>query len=294
MNSINVQRKSWKEVLKEDKPLLLPVAHDALTARLIQRAGFKAYQIGGFAVVGAMHAVPDIDLEHYGEKSGAVEKIISASPLPVMVDADDGYGDSKNVTRTVQEYAKMGVSALFIEDQAVPIKCGHMADKHIVPVAQMEDKIKAAVAARGAHDLFLLARTDAIQPEGIKHAIKRAERYLKAGADGVYLEGPTDKEQLEEIGKAFKGVPLATSVLERGGKTPWLSPAEFGALGYSMVLYPATIIFQVTHTIELALDNLRKGRQMQEDISVTMDQFEDIVDLQYWKGIEEKYGKSFE
>src|SRR3954447_22653120 len=108
MKAITYDRKSWKEALKDQSPLLLPVAHNALAARLIERAGFKAYQVGGFALVGAMHAVPDIDLEHFGEKSSAVENIIGASTLPVMIDGDDGYGDAKNVTRTVQEYIKMG------------------------------------------------------------------------------------------------------------------------------------------------------------------------------------------
>src|SRR5213080_3068979 len=108
---------SWRTVLEAAAPLILPSAHDALTARLIERAGFPAYQIGGFALVGAMHAVPDLDLEHFGEKSDIVEKILHASSLPVLVDADDGYGDAKNVTRTVQDYEAMGISAIFIEDQ---------------------------------------------------------------------------------------------------------------------------------------------------------------------------------
>ena len=145
MKAITIQRKSWKEALKDQKPLLLPVAHNALAARLIERAGFKAYQVGGFALVGAMHAVPDIDLEHYGEKGKAVEDIVSASTLPVMIDGDDGYGDAKNVTRTVQSYIRMGVSALFIEDQMAPKKCGHMSGQKVVPPEHMENKIKAAV-----------------------------------------------------------------------------------------------------------------------------------------------------
>jgi len=129
MKAINVKRPSWKETLKENAPLLLPVAHDALTARLIEIAGFKAFQVGGFAMVASMHAVPDVDLEHFGEKSNRVYDIIGASSLPVMIDADDGYGDVKNVTRTVLEYLRMGVSALFIEDQQPPKKCGHERQK---------------------------------------------------------------------------------------------------------------------------------------------------------------------
>lgn len=294
MNSIIAERITWKELLQSESPVLLPVAHDALTARLIERAGFKGFQIGGFALAGAMHAVPDVDLEHFGEKGMAIRNIIGATSLPVMVDADDGYGDVKNVTRTVQEYIRMGVSALFIEDQKLPIKCGHMGDKHIIETEKMVDKVRAAVAARGNHKFFLLARTDAIESEGLTSAMKRAEQYLKAGADGVYLEGIEDVKQLEEVGKVFKDVPLATSVLENGGKTPWLSPAEFKELGYSMILYPTTVIFQVAYAIQQAVQNLRAGMPIPKDKAVDMDQFLQIVDMEYWKNIEKKFGESYE
>ena len=294
MNAITMERRSWKDLLEKEKPLLLPVAHDALTARLIERAGFKAFQIGGFALAASMHAVPDVDLEHFGEKGMAVRNIISASQLPVMVDADDGYGDVKNVTRTIKEYIRMGISALFFEDQQLPIKCGHMGDKHVVPSEQMEDKIRAAVDARGAHDLFLLARTDAIEPEGLRKAIRRGEAYLKAGADGIYVEGIKNEKQIKEIGAAFKGVALATSVLENGGETPWLAPIEFGNLGYSMILYPTTIIFQVAYMIQDALTHLLHGKPIKKEQAVTMEQFLNIVDIDYWKTIENAFGKSFE
>ncbi|MGN6340162.1 MAG: isocitrate lyase/PEP mutase family protein [Ginsengibacter sp.] len=289
MNAITIERISWKELLQQEKPVLLPVAHDALTARLIEMTGFKAFQIAGFALAGSMHAVPDLDLEHFGEKGDAVRKIISASSLPVMVDADDGYGDVKNVTRTVMEYIRMGVSAIFIEDQKPPIKCGHMGKKHVVTAKHMEGKIKAAVDARQKHNLFLLARTDAIEPENLRHAIKRAEGYLKAGADGVYIEGITDKKQLKEVGSIFKGVPLATSILEYGGKTPWLPPEEMSALGYSMILYPTTVIFQVAYAIKRALGALRAGMPLDEKTAVDMGQFLDIVNIDYWREIENKY-----
>src|SRR5438874_5766082 len=190
MKAINVRGQSWKNILRAHAPLVLPSAHDALTARIIERAGFKAYQTGGFSLAAAMHAVPDVDLEHFGEKSDVVRKILTASPLPVLVDGDDGYGDAKNVTRTVHEYEAMGASALFIEDQVAPKRCGHMAGKQVIPAEEMEKKVRAAVAARQDPDFFIVARTDAIEPHGLDEAIRRAQRYLNAGADGVYLEGP--------------------------------------------------------------------------------------------------------
>lgn len=284
------KRKSWKAMLAAaDEPVQLPVAHDALTARLIELAGFDAYQIGGYALSGASRAIPDVDLEKFGEKKENAIAIIQASPLPVLVDIDDGYGDVKNVTRTIEEYIHIGASAVFMEDQKPPKKCGHMDDKKVVDTNVMIQKIKAAIAARDGRELFLLARTDAIDPEGLENAIDRAKAYLDAGADGIYLEGPKTLEQLETIGKEFKGIPLATSILEDGGKTPWVSPKELKEMGYSMILYPTTVIFQVTKTIERALRQLKAGKPVLKDQAVNMDQFMEIVDLPYWKAIEEQF-----
>ncbi len=287
MKDISFKRASWKSVLDTHRILALPVAHDALTARLIERTGFPAYQIGGFALVGSAHAVPDIDLEHFGEISQMVANIIPASRLPVMVDGDDGYGDVKNVTRTVQGYEFLGASALFLEDQQAPKRCGHMAGKKVIPVDMMVQKLKAAVAAKSRPEFFVLARTDAIAPHGLDDALMRGEQYLKAGADGVYFEGPTSVEQLETIGRNFKGVPLATSVLERGGKTPALTQKEFLKLGFSMVLYPSSVIFQATKSILIALETLKRDRPMSPQRSVDMDQFEDLMGLDHWRRIEQ-------
>lgn len=284
------KRKSWKAMLAgAGKPVQLPVAHDALTARLIELAGFEAYQIGGYALSGATHAIPDVDLEKFGEKKFSADWIIQASPLPVLVDIDDGYGDVKNVTRTVQEYLAFGASAIFMEDQQPPKKCGHMSDKKVVDTQIMVQKIKATIAARDGNDLFILARTDAIDPEGVDNAIERGKAYLDAGADGIYLEGPKTTEDIDKIGRAFKGLPLATSILENGGKTPWLSPDDLGQMGYQMILYPTTVIFRVVDTIQKALRNLKQGKPITASNAVDMDEFMQIVDLHYWAKIEEKF-----
>src|SRR5438874_3615029 len=289
MKAINVRRQSWKNILRAHAPLVLPSAHDALTARIIERAGFKAYQTGGFSLAAAMHAVPDVDLEHFGEKSDVVRKILTASPLPVLVDGDDGYGDAKNVTRTVHECEAMGASALFIEDQVAPKKCGHMSGKQVVGREDMVNKVKAACAARMSPDFFILARTDAIEPEGLKEAIRRGHAYAKAGADGIYIEGPRTKRELKEIGTSFKGVPLATSILEGGGKTPWLPPDELHSLGFSMLLYPTSILFRATKAIEDAAQDLLRGHRMPQKDAVNLKQFEEIVELSYWSKIEKQF-----
>jgi 2-methylisocitrate lyase-like PEP mutase family enzyme len=289
MQHISSERISWKEALDRESPLLLPVAHDALSARIIARTGFTALQIGGFAVEGSRHGVPDIDLTHYAERHAAVKDIIGATSLPIMVDCDDGYGDAKNVTYTVRGYEALGVQALFIEDQRAPKKCGHMNDKKVVSAETMGGKIEAAVAARQDDRLFILARTDALQPEGLDSALRRGERYLEAGADGIYVEGAESHEHLRAIGREFKGTQLATSVLENGGKTPWLPPKELGGMGFTMILYPTTILFRVTRAIERAAADLLAGRPLDRHEAVNMEAFEKIVDLEHWQRIEKSY-----
>jgi len=180
-------RKTWRKVLSESTPLLLPVAHDALTARLIELAGYPAYQIGGFALVGSRFAYPDIDLAQFGENSAVMRDTIAASSLSVLVDADDAYGDAKNVTRVVQGYEAMGASAIFLEDQQAPKRCGHMLGKKVVPAEVHAGKIRAAVAARHDTETFIMARTDALAPLGLNEALRRAELYLEAGPTGCTL-----------------------------------------------------------------------------------------------------------
>lgn len=290
MEHIASERISWKKALKRERPLLMPVAHDGLTAKILELAGFTACQIGGFAVAGSRFGLPDVDLTHFYERLAAARDIMAATQLPVLVDADDGYGDVKNVTHTVRNYISLGVQGLFIEDQEAPKECGHMDDKRVVPVEKMVEKIKAAVAAKEKREFFILARTDALAPEGVASAISRGEQYLKAGADGIYVEGPETKEQLREIGKAFRREQLATSILENGGKTPWLSPDEFGDMGYTMLLYPTSILFRATRAIQRAAADLRKGRQLNRKESVDMKEFLDIVELKHWQEIERKFG----
>jgi 2-methylisocitrate lyase-like PEP mutase family enzyme len=285
-----VIRPSWRKLLKQKKLIQLPAAHDALTAKLIEQAGFSAYQVGGFALDGGRFALPDIDLTRFGEKSEAVRVIIAASDLPVLVDADDGYGDVKNVTHTVRLYEEMGVSAIFIEDQKPPKRCGHMAGKEVVPPEEMAQKIRAAVSARRDKDsMFLIARTDAVEPNGLDDALRRCELYLKAGADALYVEAEHDEKQLARVARAFRGEWLVANMLEGGGKTPWLLPRHLGQMGYSMVLYPTTVLFQMTHAMKVALQNLRDGRQMDISRAVTMKEFEAIVDLPRWALIEGRF-----
>jgi 2-methylisocitrate lyase-like PEP mutase family enzyme len=272
------------------EPLLLPAAHDALTARLITRAGFRAYQVGGFALAGTRYAFPDIDLVQFYEENEAIRQIVAACPLPAVVDGGNGFGDVKNVTRTVRGYEELGVAAIFIEDQKSPITCGQMGKREVVSIREMEGKIGAALNARRNADTFFLARTDGRSAKDVNEAIRRGKAYRDAGADGLYIEGLRSYAELKRVGKALEGSPLATTMMEGGGQMPWVSPTEIHEAGFAMVMYPTTLLFQITRTLERALITLKSGKPMSSKASVDLDAFEDIVGLSSWRAIEEKFG----
>jgi methylisocitrate lyase len=205
----------------------------------------------------------------------------------VLVDCDEGYGDAKNITRIVRSYEAMGVSALFIEDQTSPKRCGHMAGKTVIPSGQMIEKVRAAVFAR--NEMFILARTDAIEPEGVDKALERAHAYLEAGADGIYVEGPRSIDELERVGRALGQAILATSVLEGGGVTPWLAPGELRDLGYAIILYPTTLLFRLIKATESALRALKEGKPLDKHDSIGLKDFEELVELERWGEIEDRF-----
>jgi 2-methylisocitrate lyase-like PEP mutase family enzyme len=278
---------TWTQALSKEKPLLLPAAHDALSARLIEQAGFTAYVIGGFPLLAARHALPDLGLAGFGEMQAGIKDIISASSLPLLVDADDGYGDVKNVIRTVQTYESMGAQALFMEDQVSPKRCGHLDGKEIVPQTVMTDKFKAAAEAKTNNETFLIARTDSLAVYGLDEALRRAEAYLMAGADGIFIEAPQTVEELEKIGAAFD-VPQMANMLE-SGRTPILSPTELGEIGFAMVSYPVTMIFRIVKTMQQALKDLQEGKLNLEGEGVGFDEFKEIIGLKEWSLLDEQY-----
>src|SRR5215467_9409665 len=282
---------AWKELLARSEPLILPCAHDALSARLIERAGFAAYAVGGYALVGARHALPDIGLVAFGEMSAGIRDIMAASSLPVLVDCDDGYGDAKNVARTIAGYEAMGVSAIFMEDQRAPKRCGHMAGKEVIDAEAMAGKLAAASAARSG-DLFIIARTDARAVHGLDEALRRAELYPKAGADGLFIEAPQSVEELARIGRTFQGVPQLANMVEGGGRTPVLPPDELYRLGFAMVAYPTSLIFRVARAIENALADLKAGRPAGKNDAVDFETFKDIVSLARWAEVERRSAAS--
>lgn len=279
-------RKPFRSLLAAEGPLILPGAHDALAARLIQRAGFPGFFIGGFGAVGARFGVPDIGLKSLGDLSQAVGDIMAASDLPVLVDADDGYGDVKNVVQTVHTYERMGVGALFLEDQRWPKRCGHLEGKSVVPVEQHEAKIRAAAQEKLNPETFLIARTDARAVTGLEDAMRRAERYLKAGADCIFIEALRTVEELERVGKAFDlqvANPLA------GGVSPILRPEEYFRLGFKILPYGIDLILRVTRAMQLALEDMRSGKFALLGTGATLQEYLQVVGFEDWTRIETAY-----
>jgi 2-methylisocitrate lyase-like PEP mutase family enzyme len=193
---------------------------------------------------------------------------------------------------TLQSYEAMGVDAIFIEDQIAPKRCGHMAGKDVVPAQEMAAKIRAAVGSRRSPDFFIIARTDARAVHGLDEALRRGELYLEAGADGLFIEAPQSVQELERIGRAFQGVPQIANMLEGGGQTPVLPPAELSRLGFAMAAYPTTLIFRVARTIEKALADLKAGRPANNADSVDFAGFKDITDFANWARIEDQHKRS--
>ena len=280
---------TWKALLNRNEPLLLPCAYDALSARLIERAGFSAYAVGGYQLVGARYALPDIGLVGYGEMSAGIRDIMTGSSLPVMVDCDTGYGDVKNVSHTIQGYEAMGVAAIFMEDQVAPKRCGHMAGKAVIDAHHMAAKIRAAAGGRRSKDFFIVARTDARAVHGLDEALRRGEMYLEAGADGLFIEAPETVEELEKVGRAFQGVPQLANMVEGGGQTQVLAPAELYRLGFNMIAYPTTLLFRVARTIETALAGLKAGTPHSDRNGVDFADFKDIVGFNEWARIDDEY-----
>ena len=267
--------------------LVVPGAHDALSARLIEKIGFEAYFIGGFPAVGARYGVPDIGLKGFGEISACVRDIMAACSLPVFVDGDDGYGDVKNVVHTVQSYERMGVSAILIEDQQWPKRCGHVAGKKVVPAGLAEAKIRAACAERLNPETWILARTDARAVYDLDEAMRRAEGYIRAGADGIFIEAPCSVKELEIIGEAFDVPQICNPLM--GGHTPILSMAELAALGFNCAVLGLDTLMHAAKAVEAVLVDMKTGRFAHRNDGMDFEEYKKLVGYDNWASIDERF-----
>jgi len=280
-------RQIINKAVKEKRLLTVPGAHDALSARLIQKIGFETYFIGGFPAVGARYGVPDIGLKGFGEISAAVRDIMSACDLPAFVDADDGYGDVKNVVHTVQTYERMGVSAILIEDQQWPKRCGHMVGKKVVPTELAEAKIRAACSERIFPETWILARTDARAVFDLDEAMRRAERYIRAGADGIFIEAPRSIEELKRIGRAFNVPQICNPLM--GGHTPILSIAELGALGFNAAVLGLDTLMHAAKAIEAVLIDMKSGKFARRNDGMDFEEYKKLVGYDKWESVDERF-----
>jgi carboxyvinyl-carboxyphosphonate phosphorylmutase len=243
-------------MLRGREPVLAPGAYDALSARMVEQAGFPAVYMTGFGTSASVLGRPDVGLLTMSEMVGNARRITQAVDVPVIADADTGYGNPLNVIRTVQEYELAGVSAIHIEDQVAPKKCGHMENKQVIPAAEMTEKIRAAVEGRTSDDFLIIARTDARAVEGLDAALRRARAYREAGADTLFIEAPQTEEEIAQIARAFTNVPLLFNWAE-GGKTPPMRLEQLQELGYRIIIFPISTLLAATKALGEVLAEMK-------------------------------------
>lgn len=245
-----------RDLLARPAMVVIPGATDALTARLAQEVGFPAVYATGAGIANSLLGLPDVGLTTMTEIVDQVRRMVDAVTLPIIADADTGWGNPLNVIRTVGEFERAGVAGLQLEDQVSPKRCGHFAGKEVIPAGEMVQKLRAAATARDNPDLVLIARTDSLATHGIEEAIARGRAYAAAGADLIFVEAPTTREQLALLPRAVPA-PLVVNMTE-GGVTPLLDAGELAALGYKVVLYPNTALRVAMQAVREALARLRE------------------------------------
>ena len=263
--------------------LIMPGVYDALSAKIAARAGFEVTFITGYSLSATLLGEPDFGLLTQTEVVSAAQRICSVIDIPVIVDADTGYGNAINVIRTVQDLIRAGAAGMFLEDQVWPKRCGHMRGKQVIPLEEQLNKLRAAVEARGQNDFFIVARTDSRQALGLDEAIKRGIAFKNTGVDAVFIEAPESKEEMREIAKHVKG-HLVANMLERGA-TPLMGPEELKELGFDLVVWPLAPLYSVAKSLTDVYTTLRKEGSTLSilDRLMPFDEFNGIV------GLNEKY-----
>ncbi len=238
-----------KQRLAQPHPLLAPGVYDALSAHLAQTAGFEALYLSGASIAYTRLARSDVGLTTFTEVEDTLARIAERVDLPVIVDADTGFGNALNVQRTVRGFERAGAAMIQIEDQTFPKRCGHLDGKSVIPVAEMCGKLRAALDARASQDTLILARTDALAVEGLASALDRAQAYLDCGVDALFIEALRTAPQMDAACRRFaQRVPLLANMVE-GGKTPVQSADELGARGFRIVIFPGGTVRAVAHAL---------------------------------------------
>jgi len=279
----------FKELILNPEILIMPVPHDVLSAKIIEKIGFKALCVGGYAVSATLLGQPDISLLSMTEMIEHFSRMVEAVDIPVFVDGDTGHGGVLNVRRMIKRVEKTGAVGIFIEDQSFPKRCGHMAGKDVISTKEMLAKLKAALDARVDPDFVIMARTDALAVHGIEDAIERACYYREAGADLIFVEAPRTIEDMMRINREIDAPTLANII--EGGLTPEISVKELEAMGFNTVTYATTVTYAVTKAIFDVMRELHSSgstASMRHRMS-SFDEFNEFVGLSSLRELENRY-----
>ncbi|HEY2990756.1 MAG TPA: oxaloacetate decarboxylase [Candidatus Binatia bacterium] len=285
-------RKTLKELLARKRLLLAPGAFDGLSARLVEEAGFEAVYLSGGSVARST-GVPDLGLMTMSEVIDRAVQIVSAVKIPVIADADTGYGNALNVVRTVREFERAGVAAIHIEDQVTPKRCGHLEGKEVIPLGEMENKLKVALEARSDPDFMIIGRTDSRAIHGLDDAIQRGKAFGRLGADGIFVEAAESEKELETIARAIRDVPLMVNMF-KGGKTPLLPASRLEQMGYRIAIFPSDTQRAAIYAMKEALSVLKRDGSTSaiDDRLTTFQERDRLIGLGEWEKLEERYLKN--
>lgn len=278
-----------KLVYDKSKPLVFPGVYDAITARIAQKAGFEAMFQTGYGTSATLLGMPDYGFIGSTETIENARRICKAVSVPVIVDADTGYGNPLSVWKIVNELEAIGAAGIFLEDQKWPKRCGHMAGKEVIAKEEYAEKLRAALDARRSKEFIIVARTDARATEGIDSAIERGLLYKEIGADAIFVEAPKSIDEMKKIGKSIKA-PLVANMIE-GGATPMLSSQQLHKMGFNLILYPLSVLYANTFATLQILQELKKvgtTARLRKHL-VNFNQFNDIVELSKFRKMENKY-----
>jgi len=282
-------RQVLKRLLGRDELLIAPGCFDGLSARLVEEAGFEAAYLSGGAVARSL-GIPDIGLVTMSETIERAAQVVAAVKLPIIADADTGYGNAVNLVRTVREFERIGVAAIHIEDQITPKRCGHLDGKEVISLGEMEKKLEAALAARTDSEFCIIARTDARGVHGFDDAIARARSFAKLGVDAIFVEAPQSEQELAEIPLRIPDVPLLVNVF-KGGKTPMLPIKRLQQMGYRIAIYPSETQRAAIHAMRMALATLKRDGTTEsiDEALTTFKERDRVVGLDDWQKIERQY-----
>lgn len=277
-------------VLEAEGAVAFPGVFDTLSAKIAERAGFGMAFISGYSVAATAIGEPDLGLLTQTEMIERARRVCMSVEIPIIVDADTGYGNALNVHRTVDELIRAGAAGCFLEDQVWPKRCGHLHGKRIIGREEYVQKVRAAVDARGDRDFFIVARTDALAVEGLEEALSRIEAAREAGADASFIEAPMSEEQMAEVGRRTPK-PLVANMIE-GGRTPVLPREKLAEMGFNLILYPLSALFGAARTIELLYRRLKdEGTTLGEESRLmSFEEFNELIGIPERSALAERYG----